>query len=87
MFPAQLDGADVLMYTEKGSYGVVEYETGEPYDTICYYAIARYGGDSSYYLLGCNSGFDVISDFQWDSMDGCKNIAAHDHPNVQWYNF
>ena len=69
MFPTQLDGANVLMYSQMGDYGVVEYETGEPYDTLCYYAIARYPADSSYYLFGCNSGFDVISDYQCPGID------------------
>lgn len=85
MFPEQLNGAIVLMYTPKGNYGVVEYETGKTYDTLCYYAIAKYDGDSSYYLFGCNSNFDVISDYLCDSIDDCQNtVKIHGH-TVQWY--
>ena len=37
MFPSYLDGASVIMYAKIEEYGVVEYVTGEPYDTLCYY--------------------------------------------------
>lgn len=85
MFPARLDGAAVLMYTEKGDYGAAAYEAGERYDTLCYYAIARYDTDSSYYLFGCNTDFDVISDYLCDSIDDCKNIVTDHSHDVLWH--
>ncbi len=84
MFPAYLDGASVIMYAKIEEYGVVEYVTGEPYDTLCYYAIAKYEADDSYYLFGCNSNFAVISDYVCDSIDDCKIIVASHEYNVQW---
>ena len=86
MFPTQLDGANVLMYSRKGDYGVVKYENGEPYDSLSYYAIAQYAADSSYYLFGCNSAFDVISDYQCGSIDECKNIVTLHGHTVRWFN-
>ena len=41
MFPSYLDGASVIMHAKIEEYGVVEYVTGEPYDTLCYYAIEK----------------------------------------------
>ena len=55
-----------------------------PDDTLCYYAIAKYEADDSYYLFGCNSNFAVISDYVCDSIDDCKNIVASHGYNVQW---
>ena len=75
MFPLTLDGAKVLYHTAKSDYGVVRYATGEVFDYIRYYAIAKYDTDSGFYLFECNGDFEVIGDFLWESIEECQRIA------------
>ena len=77
MFPGQIDGADVLLYTEKGDYGCLCHDSGEIADHICYFCIARYPDDDIYYLFECNAEYSTVSDSDCDSMENCKRLAAN----------
>ena len=74
-FPKMLDNARVLYYTSEGCYGGVHYTTGELVENICYLAICRYEDDTSFYLFGCNTDYEVVSDSPWMSVEECMRIA------------
>ena len=81
MFPKYLDEAEILYYTEKGYYEFTEH------DTICYFAIAKYKEDNRFYLFGCNSHFDVITDDLCDSIEECKKTILNYGYIPQWYKY
>ena len=62
IFPETLDNAHVLYFTPQASYGTVCFTTGKIADHICYLAICKYENDNNYYLFGCDSNYDVVSD-------------------------
>ncbi len=74
-FPKILDNAKVLYFTPQSNYGTVYYTTGEIADYICYLAICKYENDNTFYLFGCNSDYDVVSDSSWGSIEECMRIA------------
>ena len=84
LFPSELDGAEVMYHTDKGNYEIIRYETGKAFDTVCYYAIAKYRGDDSYYLFGCNEKFEVISDFPFGSIEECKRACEIPARSLSW---
>ena len=88
MFPDYLDGAKVLEYTEKGHFGfVTDYDENDtPMEKeICYFAIARYEGDSRFYLFGCDSTPEVFDDSLWDSPEECKDVISWLLEDTVWY--
>lgn len=86
MFPAALDGAQVLYYSSQGHYGVIRYTTGEIADHIRYFAICQYKDDESYYLFGCNEDYEVVSDTIWNSMNECMKAAVSCYTeNIVWH--
>lgn len=85
MFPNQIDGADVLSYTDYGDYGCVLYTTGEIADNIHYYCIAQYKGEESYYLFGCDSGYEVVCDSLWGSIEMCRHIVKQNGYHPIWH--
>ena len=75
MFPNYLDNAKVLEYTEKGHFGIItDYdEDNNPIEKeLCYFAIAQYEGDCSFYLFGCDDTYEVLTDSLWNSPEECK---------------
>lgn len=87
MFPKYLDEAEILWHTEKGNYGFTKYNTGEIDEKICYFAIAKYKGDNCFYLFGCNSNFDVITDDLCDSVEECKKTVFNYGYIPIWYKY
>ena len=49
MFPMELDGAKVLLYTQKDDYGVITDSNGEVADYYHYLAICKYPKDDNYW--------------------------------------
>ena len=84
MFPSQLDGANVLFYTDKGNYGVVKYETGKIAHSIFYVAICQYNNDKDYYLFSCDESFNVVADSVWSSLEQCFSIAKQQYSSVSF---
>ncbi len=89
MFPSQLDGANVLHYTDKGNYGVVKYENGKNAHSIYYIAICQYNNDKDYYLFSCDELFNVVADSVWGSAEQCISIAKQQYGfiNFKKYDF
>lgn len=75
-FPVELDGAQVLYYTPRGSYGAITYLGGEMADAYCYLAICKYPKENLFYLFSCNENHEVVSDWPEDSVVACKRTAA-----------
>ena len=76
MFPKILDGAKVLYYTPKDSYGEIHYTTGEVAEYVNYLAICQYSSaKEEYYLFRCNEEFEVVGDSVWNSIDECMAVA------------
>lgn len=85
MFPNTLDGADVIFYSPKSTYGKIIHTTGELYDVISFYAICRYAGEEICYLFGCNEAFEVISDTAFNDLEECKRaVRASLGKDVNW---
>ena len=76
MFPVYLDNAKVLYYTVKNDYGQVLYTDGSVASVICYYAICKYDNDDRIYLFGCDEKQEVVSDYECDSIEECKDCAS-----------
>lgn len=85
MFPKSLDYALVLFYTPEDDYGELYYTTGEPAEQIRFLAICKYEDGADFYLFGCNSAYEVVSDSPWDSIDECKCVASNSYGNsISW---
>lgn len=84
-FPKVLDNACVLYYTPQACYGTVYYSTGEIAEHICYLAICKYENDASYYLFGCNSYQEIVSDSPWESVEEYMRVAENSyHCAISW---
>ena len=71
MFPNELNGAEVLYYTEKADFGELE-EEGKNARAIAYLAIARKPGDPALYLMLCDAEYSVIADHSFPAVEWCK---------------
>lgn len=84
-FPQILDGAKVLYFTPHLNFGDIYYTTGEIADHICYLAICKYENDNTFYLFGCNSDYDVVSDEPWNSPNECMCVAKNSYDcEISW---
>ena len=85
IFPETLDNAHVLYFTPQASYGTVCFTTGKIADHICYLAICKYENDNNYYLFGCDSNYDVVSDYPWCSVEECMRVASSSYDcDISW---
>lgn len=85
MFPMELDGAEVLLYTPQGNYGSINYPNGDIADHYCYLAICKYSEDNRYYLFCCNENYEVVSDWMDSSIEKCMKVAALSYKeNIIW---
>lgn len=84
IFPNQLDNANVLLYTDKGDYGTVDYTDGRIHQYVQYLAICSYPDALGYYLFFCNDNYDVITDDFCDSIEQCKEIANSRKKDIVW---
>ncbi len=78
-FPKLLDNASVLYYTPENGYAEVHYTTGEFAEHIRYFAICKYEDDTAFYLFGCNTEYEVVSDSSWMSVEECMRIAENSY--------
>ncbi len=85
-FPAILDNAKVLYYTDRGDYGAVYWDNGTIAEQISYLAVCIYDSGHGAYLFGCNDSFDVVADSLCDSVEECLKAAFFPalNENVQW---
>ena len=81
MFPDQLDGANVLLYTDRGSYGAVADSGGGEGWPVVYLAVCAYPGDGGVYLFLCGDGYEVITDSLYTSVEECLSARGQ---GVTW---
>ena len=84
MFPKELNGADVLFYTDKADYGELE-EEGKDVCAISYLAIAKKPGDPACYLMLCDADYGVIADHSFPAVEWCKTMAGMRYPDIVWH--
>lgn len=84
MFPKELNGADVLFYTDKADYGELE-EEGKDAWAIAYLAIAKKPGDPACYLMLCDADYGVIADHSFPAVEWCKTMAGMRYPDIVWH--
>ena len=84
MFPRELDGAEVLFYTDKADFGELE-EEGKSARVIAYLAIAQKPGDSACYLMLCDADYCVIADHSFTAVEWCKTMAGMRYPDIVWH--
>ncbi|GGI11528.1 hypothetical protein [Gottfriedia solisilvae] len=84
--PIELDGARVILHTinsEANNYGSVGIlgDDNEIIDElpITAMAICHYEGSSEYYLFSCDLNWEVIGDFDHDSLEDAKESAKINH--------
>ena len=66
----KLDNADVLMVSNKGSYGYITIlDTCGKGIEVCYLAICKYPGSDKIYLFLCNENMEVETDWDCNSID------------------
>ena len=84
MFPKELNGADVLFYTDKADYGELE-EEGKDARAIACLAIAKNPEDPAYYLMLCDADYGVIADHSFPAVEWCKTMAGMRYPDIVWH--
>jgi hypothetical protein len=84
MFPKELNGADVLFYTDKADYGELE-EEGKDARAIACLAIAKKPEDPAYYLMLCDADYGVIADHSFPAVEWCKTMAGMRYPDIVWH--
>lgn len=83
-FPALIDSADVIFYSNERDYGKVRYSSGLLYDRISSFAICQYPGDSQFYLFALNDKYEVVSDWLLISADQAKEVASSFCSSIVW---
>ena len=85
MFPKELDGAEVLSYTDKDDFGMIANTDGTDAEYICYLSIYKYKCDDKYYLFLCNENYEVVSDDLLYPVEECFEFARRRKENIIWY--
>lgn len=80
--PSKLDGARVIQHTSNyvtnnfGSVGILNEKNGILEEIpITALAICQYEGSNQYYLFSCNLNWEVIGDFDCETIEDAKDIA------------
>lgn len=85
MFPDTLDGAKVLFFSSKDDYGNLCDTEGNIVAHFKYLAICKYDNTEGYYLFKCSEKYDIESDYLWDSIETCMNVASDLYDNrIVW---
>ncbi|TWI77726.1 hypothetical protein [Treponema putidum] len=84
MFPNYLDGARVRCCTNEDDFGTVDYNNGEKIIPIHYLAICSYANEQGFYLFFCDEKFSTVSDYFFDTVEACKEIAKKSKENIEW---
>lgn len=73
----ELDGAEIIELSNKGSYGHIINEEGKEIE-ISYLAICIYKGKNEVYLFDCDERFNVIGDTVHSSIEEAKATINND---------
>ena len=79
--PSQLDGADVLLWatSRTGLFHTIPHASA-PTEvgvvSVPVMAICRYPGEARYYLFKCNWNWEVVFDWDAESVEDAQAIAA-----------
>ena len=84
MFPNYLDGARVRYYTNEDHFGIVDYNNGEKIIPMHYLAICSYANEQGFYLFFCDEKFNTVSDYFFDTIEECKEVAKKSKENIEW---
>jgi hypothetical protein len=87
MFPKQLDGAEVLYYTDKYDFGVVANTDGIDPEYVCYLSICKYKNEDGYYLFLCDENYEVITDDLLYTIKECFEFARYRKENIIWHSY
>jgi len=82
----KLDGATVLMLSEKGNYGYIKIQDSQCKDIgVCYLAICKYDGSEKIYLFLCDENMNVENDWDCDSIEEAVSCAQNRaEPQIVW---
>jgi|GEM_PF-1852404 len=80
-----LDGAEVIVISKKGDFGVIKYadDSMKPI-LVKYLAICKYENDKNIFLFLCNDKIEVEQDSIFDTVDDAKNYAKDRNKHVVW---
>ena len=71
-----LDGANVLMISDRGCYYHIKTLGADDAGVqVCYFAICKYDKDPTIYLFSCDVNMRVEGDSTFDSIDDAKECA------------
>lgn len=84
-FPRELDGANVLYYTDRGDFVPVYYAGGGICRKVFYLAVCKYQNDDCFYIIHLDEGMEAVADSCFESFDACKKCM--NEYNVKWYEF
>ncbi|APW61079.1 hypothetical protein [Paludisphaera borealis] len=90
--PLQLDGSNVLFWTESrlGRFHTIPYGA-DPADigviSVAAMAICRYPDVGPYYLFKCDRNWEVVSDWDAESIEKAQEIASRHAIDevIEWY--
>jgi len=79
--PRQLDGADLILWSESASglFHTIPHGSdseAENVDCVADLAICRYSNESSFYLFKCDRNWNVVFDWDASSVEAAQEIAA-----------
>ena len=82
----KLDGADVLMISNKGHYGYIKINGSDDMGIeVCYLAICKYAKDETIYLFLCDENMSVENDCDFRSIDEAVDDAQRRTQNpISW---
>jgi hypothetical protein len=90
--PRELDGAEVLLWAirRRGLFHTIPQgadPTGEGVISIPAMAICRYADGDRYYLFKCDWNWEVVFDWDAESVDEAREIAAThaEEETVEWH--
>ncbi|MGP1459124.1 MAG: hypothetical protein ACTTKL_07425 [Treponema sp.] len=72
-----------MYYTNEDNFGTVDYNDGEKIIPIRYLAICRYANEQGFYLFFCDKKYNVVSDYFFDTIEECKEIAKKSKENIE----
>ena len=81
-----IDGAKVLMISEKGHYGYVKISGSSDNGTeVCYLAICGYAGSNAIYLFLCDDNIRTEQDIDFVSVEeAVANAQSRSQNPIAW---
>lgn len=85
--PKQLDGADVICWVVSQCGGFYVQAGSNPPITVVAMAVARYADGGPFYLFKCDRDWEVVGDFDRDSVADAQDLAAKHAggETLQWH--